>query len=103
ARYVELAVRTELAVRLAATPWAPRALILMLATDDIRAAEPVLTGSPVLREDDLIDIAARVGREHRRAMARRPGLPKGACEAVARAQECDVIRILLDNTTAELD
>jgi uncharacterized protein (DUF2336 family) len=103
ARDAELAVRAELSARLASTPWAPRALILMLAAGEIEAAEPVLTGSPVLREADLVDIACRLGTAHRRALARRPGLTRAACEAVARARECDVIRILLTNTTAELD
>lgn len=102
ARGAELAVRAQLAARLAATPWAPRALILLLATDEIEAAEPVLTGSPVLRETDLIDIARRLSRAHRMALARRPGLPGAACEAVVEARECDVIRILLANPTAEL-
>mgnify|MGYP000442274942 CR=1 FL=1 len=102
ARNAELAVRAELATRLAATPWAPRALILLLAHDEIEAAEPVLAGSPVLREADMIDIACQLGHAHRRALARRPGLSSKACEAVARPRECDVIRVLLANPSADV-
>ena len=102
AKAAELAVRVQLSLRLASTPWAPRSLILLLAVDEIQVAEPVLTASPVLREDDLIDIANRLSRAHRRALARRPGLPGAVCEAVTRAGESDVIRVLIENATAEL-
>lgn len=102
ARRAELAVRAELAARVAAAPWAPRELILFLAHDEIDAAGPVLTASPVLREGDLVDIAQSLGRAHRTALARRPGLPAAASEAVASHGEQSVIRILLDNPTAEI-
>lgn len=102
-RKAELAVRAELAIRLADTPWAPRDLIIMLAYDEIEVADPVLAGSPVLTEEDLVKIAESLGEAHRRSLARRPGLVERVGEKLARQGEIRVLPILLGNRTARLN
>lgn len=102
-RRAELKIRAQLAETLADTPWAPHALIIMLAYDDIEAAEPVLIGSPVLTEYDLADIAETLGEAQRSCLARRPGLPETACEAVASHGEPRVLPVLLENPTAQIN
>lgn len=101
-RRAELRIRAQLAERLAEVPWAPHDLIVFLAYDDIEAAEPVLTGSPVLTEEDLIDIVQKLGEAHQRCIARRPGITGPVCEAIAEHAEIRVLPVLLENETAEI-
>lgn len=102
ARQAELAVRAELALRLADTPWAPRDLIILLAYDEIEVADPVLAGSPVLTETDLLAIAENLGETHRRSLARRPGLAETVSDRLALRGEAGVLPILLSNRSARL-
>ena len=74
---MEVAVRRDLANTLAALPTAPHAIVYQLAHDEISVAEPVIAQSPVLEDDDLIDIANTKGQEYLEAIA---GAPDGiAC------------------------
>lgn len=100
ARQAELAVRAELALRLADTPWAPRDVIVLLAYDEIEVADPVLAGSPVLTETDLIAIAESLSEAHRRSLARRPGLTEAVSDRLARRGEPGVLPVLLSNRSA---
>lgn len=102
ARQADLAVRAELALRLADTPWAPRDLIILLAYDGIEVADPVLAGSPVLTENDLLTIADSLGEAHRRSLARRPGLAETVSDRLARRGEPGVLPVLLSNRSARL-
>jgi len=102
ARRAELRIRAQLAERLADTPWAPHELIVLLAHDDIEVADPILAGSPVLTEDDLVAVCDRLSEAHRRAVARRPGLAAPVCEAIASRREPRVLPVLLENPSAEM-
>ncbi|MEN5276106.1 DUF2336 domain-containing protein [Brucella sp. TWI432] len=50
---------------------APRRLILSLASEPVEISAPILLRSPVLRSEDLLDIIAKNGLDHARAVARR--------------------------------
>ena len=65
---MEQAVRAELAARFAPAANAPHSLIRRLADDELEVAEPVLRGSVVLTDDDLIQVARRRGQGHLRAV-----------------------------------
>ncbi|QMV25900.1 DUF2336 domain-containing protein [Brucella sp. BO3] len=50
---------------------APRRLVLALANEPVEISAPLLLRSPLLRPSDLVDIIARNGIAHARAIARR--------------------------------
>src|SRR5216683_3093211 len=68
---VEPLARRELAERLAAFPNAPHRVVVHLAGDIIEVAEPVLTHSPVLADDDLARLAQQKSQDHLLAISRR--------------------------------
>ena len=51
-----------------------RELVLTLANDDAVVATPILQMSPLLYDDDLVQIARTCGETHRSAIAGRPAL-----------------------------
>ena len=53
---VEIALRAEIAEKLADVPNAPRNLIRQLAHDEISVAQPILERSLALSEDDLVRV-----------------------------------------------
>ena len=53
---VEMQVRRKLALQLANKSDPPHDLILMLANDVIEVAFPILEGSPILTDEDLLAI-----------------------------------------------
>jgi len=71
---VEPLARRELAERFADVADAPQRTLIRLAVDTIDVAEPVLTRSPALRDDDLEPIARTESQDHLLAIARRKTL-----------------------------
>ena len=67
---VEMSVRRTLAERLAMLPSAPRDLIVELANDQIEVAHPILMGSNVLHDTDLIEIIHQRTLEHQLEIGR---------------------------------
>ncbi|WP_458096965.1 DUF2336 domain-containing protein [Roseomonas sp. WA12] len=99
-----VAVRAAVTELVAEHPDVPRPLILRLARDVAMAvAEPVLRGSPVLDEEDLLGLVADPPVEETlAAIARRPHLPERPSDAiVARAEEFSVTA-LLANASARI-
>src|SRR5215469_16163305 len=68
---VEPLARRELAERIADLDDVPYRTLRRLARDAIEVAEPVLTRSPALADEDLVPIAREQGQEHLLAIARR--------------------------------
>jgi uncharacterized protein (DUF2336 family) len=99
-----VAVRAAVTELVAEHADVPRQLILELARDVAMAvAEPVLRGSPLLQEQDLLQlIAAPPVPETLSAIARRPNLPEGPCEALAALAEEASVAALLGNATARI-
>jgi uncharacterized protein (DUF2336 family) len=71
---VEPLARRELAERLADLVEAPQRTLVRLAGDVIDVAEPVLSRSPALRDEQLEPIARTHSRDHLMAIARRKAL-----------------------------
>lgn len=63
--------RRALAKRVSSHASAPHDLMVQLAKDDIEVAQPVLEESPVLKAEDLADIAATGSMDHLKAIAGR--------------------------------
>jgi uncharacterized protein (DUF2336 family) len=99
---VETSVRQTLAERLADRPDAPRDLVVQLANDEIAVARPLLVDSPLLNDEDLIEIARHRSREHKLAIALRSGISAPVSDALIAGGDGGVIRTLLENESAAI-
>lgn len=93
-------VRLALAEALAEAPEAPRAVIISLAEDQPEIACTVIARSPVLTENDLVDLAGRSDSLTRGLIAARPCLSRGVAAAIAEIGDEAEVTILLENDTA---
>ncbi|MBP0494759.1 DUF2336 domain-containing protein [Pararoseomonas indoligenes] len=99
-----VAVRAAVTELVAELAHIPRPLILRLARDVAMAvAEPVLRGSPVLEEEDLLRLIADPPvPETLGAIARRPYLAEAPSDAIAQREEQASVTALLANATARI-
>ncbi|THD68558.1 DUF2336 domain-containing protein [Phenylobacterium sp.] len=95
-------IRKRLAEKLSTAEWAPPALINVLALDEIEIARPVIAGSPLLKDPDLIRLLVEATIEHQIEVARRPNLGCSVVAAILEAAEPAVMTALAGNTSAEL-
>lgn len=101
-RDVERSVRAALAANLAATAAAPRDVIIALANDDIEVAFPVLAESPLLQDEDLIEIVKQQATGHRIAVAMRPALSEDVSDSVIASKDDEAVICLLHNNQARI-
>ncbi len=90
-------VRLALAEALAPAEEAPRNLVLALAEDQAEVAATVLVQSPVLTDEDLIDLAARGDGLRRSLIASRADVSHIVSAAIAAIGEEAEIVLLLEN------
>lgn len=102
ARQAEKEVRRALSEQLAHADWAPKALVNVLALDEIEIARPILEASPLLQDDDLLRVLIEASLEHQIAVARRPHISGRVADAVINAAEPAVLMALATNRTAEI-
>ncbi|HVM78587.1 MAG TPA: DUF2336 domain-containing protein [Stellaceae bacterium] len=96
----EALVRSVLADSLKRLGSLPRDIILTLARDEAQVARPVLSCSPLLSEDDLLELARTGSRSHRLAIAERDNLSPALSEALYETRDPIVARRLLVNDGA---
>jgi len=99
---LERQVREELASKLASEAAAPPDLIRKLAGDEISVARPVITESPVLKEEDLIEIAESRGQEHMFAITKRSDIGENLSEVLVKKGDDRVVEGLVRNETAKI-
>ena len=99
---LERQVREELARKIAAEAGMPHGLIVRLANDEIPVARPVLEQSPVLTDDDLINISHNRDQDHIFAITKRAELSIRLSTVLAERGNEDVVRSLLQNPNAKL-
>ena len=99
---METAVRAELAVRFAGAPNAPSSLIRRLADDELDVAEPVLRGSSVLTDEDLISVLRKRGQGHLRAASARTVVSEAVSDVIVERGDDDTLGALLRNDGARL-
>jgi uncharacterized protein (DUF2336 family) len=99
---MEEAVRVELAERFVISSAAPNGLMRMLALDAPAVARPVLEQSPVLTEQDLLDVAKTRGQAHLRAMCGRSDLSERVTDAIVETADDDTLGVLARNDSAAL-
>lgn len=102
ARKAERDIRRSLAESLAGAEWAPKALVNMLALDEIEIARPVIANSPLLQDHDLLRILVEATIEHQIEVARRPTLSGRVADAIIDAAEPAPMTALASNRTAEI-
>ncbi len=95
-------IRARLADKLATARWAPRALMNVLALDEIEIARPIIANSPVLQDVDLIRLLVEATIEHQIEVARRPALGTLVVDAILTQQEPAVLTALASNDTADI-
>lgn len=93
-------IRQRLSEKLSTAPWAPHALINILALDEIEIARPVIAQSPVLADGDLIRLLVEATLEHQIEVARRPGIGAPVVSAILDQSQPQVLAALADNATA---
>lgn len=98
----EREVRRRLAERIAGVDWAPRALIHVLALDDIEIARPVIAASPLLDDADLMRLLVEATLEHQIEVARRPNIGETVVSRILDGADPSVLAALAANTTARL-
>jgi len=95
-------IRKVLAERLSGTDWAPKALINVLALDEIDIARPIIARSPLLQDQDLIRLLIEATIEHQIEVARRPDLSARVVDAVIDRAEPAVLTALVGNASAQI-
>lgn len=99
---VELAVRKEVATRLASQAGVPEDLISLLANDDIQVAYPILSESPVIRDEELIEVIRHRTKEHQLAVAIRNHVSEAVSDELVKQEDESVVTTLLDNPNAKI-
>lgn len=95
-------VRRSLAEALADCPIVPRSIIKTLAQDQPEIAYIAISRSPVLNDDDLVDMAADGGAEMRALIASRSAVSCAVAAAIAEIGGEEEVLILLENPGARL-
>lgn len=99
---MEVAVRAELAERMASGEQAPSGLMRMLAGDEIAVARPVLEGSNALSDEELVRLARTKGQDHLRAISQRARVSAVVSDAIVERGDDDTLGLLLRNEGATL-
>ena len=102
-RKAEREIRQVLAQRLAKVDWVPAALVRMLAADEIDIARPVIAASPLLRDDDLLQLLADCSIEHQIQVALRPDLGAAVARAIVAGADPAVMTALATNRSARIE
>ena len=102
ARDIESEVRQALSASIARSPDLPRDVARQLANDIAAVAEPVLSHSDVLADEDLVEVVRQRSEAHRLAVASRSHLAAPVAGALAEEGEEPVLERLVENDGAEI-
>lgn len=73
-----------------------------MAKDEVSVATPVLSQSPVLTDDDLVEISATSTMGHRIVLSQRKNLSERVTDELIKHEEMPVMRAVAANPTAEI-
>jgi uncharacterized protein (DUF2336 family) len=94
-------VRQALAVTLRNSPKLPRDIALQLAKDVDAVAIPVLKNSPILTDEDLVEIVLHSSQEKQVAIAQRPTLGEGLTEVISLYASKPAVEAVAQNNGAQ--
>jgi len=95
-------VRRALAEVFASSRKAPRVIVHALAADQPDIAMPLLARSPLLLEQDLVDLIATSQPEAQMAIAGRAMLPRSLAAAIAEVGSAEACLTLVENPDADI-
>lgn len=95
-------VRRAMSEVFASSQKAPRVVVHALAADQPEVSVPVLSRSPLLLEDDLVDLVATGHPQAQAAIAGRTLLPRTVAAAIAEVATAEACLILLENPDATI-
>jgi uncharacterized protein (DUF2336 family) len=95
-------VRRALSEAFAVAEKAPQVVVQALAADQPDVALPVLACSPLLFEDDLVDLIATGHTDVQIAIAGRVPLPRALAAAIAEVGAAEACLALLENPAADI-
>ncbi len=95
-------VRRALADVFASAQKAPRVVVHALAADQFDVAQPILARSPLLLEDDLVDLIATGKPDVQVEIANRPLLSLPLAAALAEVGSAEACLTLLENSDADI-
>ncbi|MGA8747685.1 MAG: DUF2336 domain-containing protein [Pseudolabrys sp.] len=95
-------VRRAMAEAFASAEKAPQIVVHALAADQSDVALPVLAQSPLLLEDDLVDLIATGHPDVQIAIAGRPQLPRTLAAAIAEVGVAEACLALLENLDSDI-
>ncbi len=99
--HIEKEALSELSARLAPAVKAPPRIVRSLAChDSIEVAQPILTKSDQLTEQDLLEIAKTKGQAHQLTIAARPQLTEAVTEVLIDRGDYEVVNTVAGNDTA---
>lgn len=99
---IEAKARAELAERLAPIANAPPGVIRMLATDEeANVAAPVLSESPQIEDDILVDVVNTKSQQHMLAISSRTSLGTEVTDALVQRGNQEVVRTVANNIGAK--
>lgn len=101
-RDVAKEVRRALAQQIADSQEVPAWVARRLASDDIEVAEPVLRSSPLLTDEDLIEIVRTNAMQYALAVAGRNQLSEAVSEVLVDTGHAPVVARLVGNVGAQL-
>lgn len=101
-RQAEIDLRMAVADRLATLDNVPLRMVLHMANDEIKVADPVLRNSPLLEDMDLIYIIKAKGAEHWRAIARREKIGVNVVDSLAETRDLTTAVTLAKNSNVML-
>ncbi len=100
---IEQAAQVLLATRLAPIANSPPKIIRTLAFNDaIEVAGPVLSQSPRLDEETLVELASQKGQGHMLAIAHRPSLSEAVTTVLVKRGDRDVVTMTVGNSRRAL-
>lgn len=102
-RSAEREIRQVLAQRLAKVDWPPAALVKMLAADEIEIARPVIAASPLLLDDDLLQLLSECSIDHQIQIALRPNIGAAVARAIIAGADPAVMTALATNRSARIE
>lgn len=93
-------VRRAMAQVFASAQKAPRVVVQALAADQYDVAQPLLEFSPLLSDDDLIELVATGKLDVQTTIAARPLVSRGLAAAIAEVGTAEACLTLLENSDA---
>lgn len=98
----QMEARKIFAERAARTMSLPRQFAVKLAMDDISVARPILRYSPVLADEDLLQVIGMDSLPHQIVIAGRALVSQAVADALVTTNNPEVITILLENFEAKV-